>query len=369
MMMIGTPGSILEGLFYQATAAGLVDKGGRPYSKTYDAPEKYWLDNPRDHGGGPRVRWSRHTWTRQENVKTQENLWEAALIEKADNDWADDHPTWQREYLGQWVAADDTFVYAYATLHLSKPDTVHWKPERSKVNTHGLPDWPGDWRFILGADLGYEDDFAFVVGAYSPHNSSLYFVEDFKASHLDLYQITDHLQYAWDKYGGFDAMVADAAGLGKLVVETINKRHGLPVQPAEKREKFDTIELLNADFHSGRVKLIPDSELAREMAALQFDLSKHSKKELVRTGKLRENPQMPNHLCDAALYAWRFSYHFWSVKPKDPVIVNSPKYWELKEQEWVDRVIAGRSSNASLWEGLRERSIDPLQHVRVPWKG
>ena len=52
-------------------------------------------------------------------------------------------------------------------------------------------------------------------------------------------------------------MVGDAAGLGKLVIETLNKRHALPLQAAEKREKFDHIELLNADFHAGRIKIIP----------------------------------------------------------------------------------------------------------------
>lgn len=297
IIMIGTPGNILDGLFYKATAPGFVDpdsRDKRPYSRTYGNPESYWSEHKK-----AKPRWSRHAWTRKENTKTQENLWEAALEKKDKEQWSDDHPTWQREYLGQWVPAEDCFVYAYATL-ATKPDAderVHWTPKITRENVAGLPDWPGDWRFILGADLGYEDDFAVVVAAYSPTRDSLYHVWDYKANHQDFYEVVELLQFVWDKYGGFDAMVADASGLGKLVVETINKRHGLPVQPAEKREKFDHVELLNADFYTGRVKVIPGSDLARELATLQFDLSKHSKKELARTGKLRENPQLPNHLC------------------------------------------------------------------------
>ncbi len=360
MLLIGTPGNVLDGLFYLATAQGTLDEKNRPYSRTFDSPERYWEDHPT-----ARVRWSRHTWTRKENTKTEENLWEAALNEKDDNLWSDDHPTWQREYLGNWVPADDCFVYAYATLCRSKSDTVHWTPKRTKLNPHGLPDWPHDWRFILGADLGYEDDFAFVVAAYSATHDSLYQVYDHKSTHTDFYQVVELLQHAWDTFGGFDAMVADASGLGKMVVETISKRHGLPVQAAEKREKWDFVELLNADLHTGRVKLLPDGDLAREMAGLQFDLSKHSKKELARTGKLRENPQLPNHLCDAFLYLHRFSSHYWSKPKAKPVDYGTLDYWDIREREWERRTVAEqRGDQASFWENLRNSSVDPTLPLR-----
>lgn len=364
-VMIGTPGNILDGLFYQATAVGALDeaKNPRPYSKTFDAPEQYWLDNPK-----ARVRWSRHVWTRKENDRTDENLWQAALNEKADNQWADDHPTWQREYLGQWVAATDCFVYAYAALSRDNPDLVHWVPQKSRDNPTGLPDFQdGNWRYILGADLGYEDDFAAVVAAYSTTRNELYHVWDFKANHQDFYQVVETLQYAWDKFGGFDAMVADASGLGKMVVETLSKRHGLPVQPAEKQEKFDHIELLNADFNAGKIKLIAGSDLARELQQLQFDLSKHSKKELARTGKLREHPQLPNHLCDALLYLWRYSFHYWSAPKKAQYAAGTVEWHNAREDAWVEQLLEDRRNPSSEWESLRKRSVDPLAAINFKY--
>lgn len=362
LLMIGTPGNVLEGLFYQATYPGLTDDDGRPYSKTFDAPEQYWVEHPNDRGGGftGRVRWSRHAWTLKDNDRTEADMWELALEEKADNKWADDHPSWQREYLGQWVPAHDVYVYAYATLHRSDPDRVHWHPRRTRENPAGLPDPDDDWRFVLGADLGYEDDFAIVVSAYSPHRGELYHVWDYKDNHQNFYDVVEKLQAAWDKFGGFDAMVGDAAGLGKMVVETILQRHGLPLQPAEKTEKFDHIEILNGDFHSGRIKIIPGSDLALELSALQFDLSKHSKKELVRTGKLRENPQLPNHLCDAFLYSWRFAHHYWAAPKKQQYAYRSSEWEEQQEEAWIQRMVAGRNQETSPWEQLRSRSYDPL---------
>ena len=359
ILLIGTPGNILSGLFYEATS-GALDETGRPYSKTFDEPEAFWDQNPK-----ARVRWSRHTWTRKENDRTQENLWELALEKKENERWEDDHPTWQIEYLGRWVPAGDCFVYAYATLHQSQPDKVHWQPQVTRDNIAGLPDpQDGGWRYILGADLGYEDDFAAVVAAYSPHKGELFHVWDYKANHQDVYAVVQTLQYAWDRFGGFDAMVVDAAGLGKMVVETISSRHGLPVQAAEKTEKYDHIELLNADFHSGKVKLIPGSDLAREMSELQFDLSKHSKKELARTGKLRENPQLPNHLCDSFLYLHRFSNHYWSAPKQKQYTPGTSSWLELKEAEWVANHIEKRDNPDSLWDHLRKTSVDPLAAYR-----
>lgn len=333
LMMIGTPGTSMAGSFYLATYQGAVDKRGIPYSKTYTTPEPYWIARPNDRS----YRWSRHSWTVAANVSIP-HAWEEALEEKQREGWPDNHPVWLREYMGQWVATNDSYVYAYASLVVSEPSRVQWEPERNRENKSGLPSGH-EYRYIMGLDLGFEDDFALVVGAYSLTDGHLYHVYDLKLQHQDVHQIAGHVQEVVHRFDNkIDAIVADNAGLGKMVVETLNRWHGLNIQPAEKREKFDFIELMNADFHSGKVRIIPDSDLDIELRTLQWDLSKHTREELVRTNRLRENPSLPNHLCDAWLYLWRYSYHTYATPAKPALLPGTPEHWEAWERASIERM-------------------------------
>jgi hypothetical protein len=140
-----------------------------------------------------------------------------------------------------------------------------------------------------------------------------------------------------ERFGMPEAMVGDAGGLGKVLVETLNQTYALPVIKAEKNEKYDHIELLNSDFHMGRIKIIEESDLANELCALQWDLSKLTKTALVRSGKLREDKECPNHLCDALLYLWRYSYHYWAKRNPDEPEWGTPAYFEKKEREAEER--------------------------------
>src|SRR5688572_6974255 len=164
----------------------------------------------------------------------------------------------------------------------------------------------------MGLDFGFEDANAAVLAAWSETAKELRHVADFKSPHLTIDQFTDEIFRLIDHYGTPEVMIGDNGGLGKMVIESLNQRYGLSIQPAEKREKNDHIELLNSDFWSGRIKVIPDTDLSDELTAHQWDLSKDSKERLARTGKLRESSRTQNHLCDAFLYLWRYCYHFWS---------------------------------------------------------
>lgn len=357
ILMIGTPGSILEGPFYEGTYRNALNERNEPYSRTFDDPEHFWLTNP------TRTDWlySRHSWTVRDNVYAP-SVWERALKQKQASGWADDHPTWLREWLGQWVSADDVFVYAYTGLRQKDPSKVQWYPgPRDQNNRHGLPAGH-DWRFVLGLDLGFEDDFAMVVGAYSLTDGSLYHVYDYKVNHQDVDQVAAHVLRVIEMFNGkVDAIVADSVGLGKMVVETLNRRHGLSIVPAEKPEKNDFIELLNADFLSGRIKIQPDSDLDTELRMLQWDLTKHSRKELVRAGKLREHPGLPNHLCDALLYLWRYSYHTYAAAPVNQLQPGTSDWFERWERDSIQRLMDRDLTDRGIFAELNERSYDPLE--------
>jgi hypothetical protein len=245
----------LEGPFYEATYANALSEqytydGGQPkekipFSRSYSNPEPFWQTPKKDKTGKNAVPlYSRHFWTAQDNVFAPA-VWRRALELKETSGWADDHPSWLREWLGQWVSADDVFVYTYAQMARDpkRSSLVQWKPDQKPglENRSGLPNGH-DWRYVLGLDLGFEDDFAMVVGAYSLTDGSLYHCYDYKVNHQDVDQVAAHVLRVCEMFGGkVDAIVADSVGLGKMVVETLNRRHGLAIIPAEKREKNDFI--------------------------------------------------------------------------------------------------------------------------------
>lgn len=367
VLMIGTPGNILAGPFYEATYPGFQrspEGGGQaiPVSRFFEAPEQFWTDHPEEI-----PEWSRHSWTIQDNTSKPE-MWAEALLEKKQNRWADDHPTWQREYLGKWMPAENAFVYAYAVLcrqvevgrQLSK---VNWYPQRTPDSPYGLP-VDISWRYILGCDQGFEDDFAQVVLAYSPHDGAVRHLYDFKCPHLTASYVAGLIKEVHQEYN-LDVMVTDVGPL-KALVETLNQEYGLFLLPAEKQHKPDFVELANSDFHSGLIKIIPGSGLATELEILQWDLSKASKQQLARTGRLRESPELPNHLCDAFLYALRYCYHHWSTPKATVLEKNSPAWWEQHERESIDRFLENHYAglNKPMWEQLRDRGRSPLKGLQ-----
>jgi hypothetical protein len=296
--------------------------------------------------------WSRHTWTRQDNVFLPK-LWEQALKTKKRNQWDDQHPTWRREYLAEWVPSAGSYVYRYGEVFGSAggPERVCWRP--GSDTRHGLPP-DHDWRFICGMDLGFEDDFAIVVAAYSMTDGSLYHIYDWKKNHQDFFQVANEIAAVAQRFGPFDAMVADTGGSGgKTIIETLNKHFGFYIQQAEKREKYDYIEIMNGEFLSGRVKIQAGSELHRELVTLQWLIEEDENKALLaRMNKLRENPSQPNHLCDAWLYTWRFSHHHWAhERPEAPPVSGSDAWVEKYNEAAMGRLVKARNEQlaASSW--------------------
>ncbi len=312
IVMGGTPGLIPDGPFYQATCeeARFVgeDKVEHPTCRAYDPelPTVYRTTFINDDGEEESVDtpWSLHSWTVKENIAAPKQ-WARALRIKSKNKWGNDHPTWRREYLGEWITDGEGHVYAYAGLKAG--GKVTWLPERTQANKSGLPPEDGPWHYVFGLDLGFEDPTALVVCAYSGQLAQLRHVYDYKESHLTVAAVADLVQDAIKRFGQPVAIVADAAGA--QIIADLNQTYGLPVQKAEKTEKMDFIELLNSDFHTGHVKIIENTDLEDELCSLQWDLSEAGKVELARRGKLKEDYRLPNHLCDALLYLWRFAYH------------------------------------------------------------
>jgi len=162
-----------------------------------------------------------------------------------------------------------------------------------------------------------------------------------------------------ETFGMPEAIVADTGGAGaKILIETINARYGLGIIPAEKKDKQAFIELVNSDFHAGHIKIQAGTDLAHELGGLQWDLSRNSKLILARTGRLVEDPNCPNHLTDALLYLYRYSYHFWSEVPARGPEKGSREWIKQMERDMEQQVIDRRKLEKRDRHGLMKIAKD-----------
>ena len=92
----------------------------------------------------------------------------------------------------------------------------NFEPSTDPESMFGLP--PGhDWQFILGLDLGYHDDTAFVVAAWSPTHPTLYYVHVEKHTKWTIEQVAHRAKQLEDTFGGFMVRISDTGGLGKML--------------------------------------------------------------------------------------------------------------------------------------------------------
>lgn len=311
LILIGTPGNHPSGPFYQATCARAVDPDGRPWLITPGSTDDWGRTAESD------LLWSAHSWTLEDN-KAAPWQWKGALRKKRSKRWNDDDPTWQREYLGKWTNVTEGTVYRYADM--LNTGKVSWSPERTEANPTGLPAEGAPWHLIGGLDLGFNEPTAFVIAGYSQRLQELRHVWDTSTSHMLVPDVAEMIREAQRRFGKLEMIYADMGNLGKMIVETLLK-DGFPIEKADKREKYDHIELLNSSFYRGEVKVIEDSRpnsLHNQLITNQWALGDHSFEDLARAGRLVEDKSVPNDTCDAFLYLYRGAHHRYALQ--SPVV-------------------------------------------------
>ncbi len=164
-----------------------------------------------------------------------------------------------------------------------------------------LPQLPAgmSWHNILGIDYGNINATALVVLRYCIQFSDVVFVaESQKWEGLTPSAAAEVVQ-SWSKrYGGFVSMVGDTGGLGKGYVEEARQRFALPIEPAEKQNKYGYVKLINGAFQGEKIKVVRSMN-----ESLIKELNEHPWK----NGKqyLEEQPGSANHAVDSMLYSWR----------------------------------------------------------------
>lgn len=278
LWLIGTPCPVPSGLFFDAMQS--------PYS-TYSKHAWSLLQNPH----------LPHAATWLENLKKRKN-------------WTDDHPTFRREYKGEWCFDPDSLVY-------------RWSPQRNKARA--LPDGH-TWHYVCGLDYGWHDATAFSIVCYSEHCPNAYIVRCWGQSGLIPSRIAEIL-IELDRQYNFETIVCDTGGLGKSITEDFRQRYGLPVRAAEKTDKMAFIATLNGDFIDSRIFTLPGcEELEHQYQTLQYD------------DRRREDPNLPNDKCDASLYALRYARHYYAMEREERYAVGSPEWIAKEERDMIQRI-------------------------------
>jgi len=275
--LVGTPGNITRGFFYDLST-------------------------------GKKSGWSGHSWSAYNNPFVAQEWDNDIKTLIAANSLVQETPWFRQMYLGEWVIESDKLVYRY-------------NPDRNSYNT--IPDYhAGKWNYLLGVDLGWNDPTAFVVCAWHDYDKVLYMLESSKSSQLDITATAEHIR-AYQSRFDFDAIVVD--GANKQAVEEMRRRHDLPLITADKTGKSDMIEVMNGEFIQGNIKL---SAAAGDLADEYMGLIWNDK------GVTRqEHPNCPNHLADAALYAWRYCFQYLSdVLPAKKL--EEDIIWERERERW-----------------------------------
>lgn len=299
--IMGTASNFPRGLFYDITVGN--EKGWQVFEWTaYDNPyvAKQWHENI-----------ERIYRERPEYVKT---------------------PQFNQWYLNKWMIDEEKLVYRF---------------DMEKNLTNSLPHLSHDgWTYVLGVDTGWEDDSAFVLSAYHLNSPHLFIVKTFHRKKMFFedkegrpdYGVVEKIQeFMRDPIMAPHKVIID--GANKQGVESMRDRSHIPFEYADKQDKATFIELCNSDLIQGKIKII-DNHANRDLWQEMSSLVWVTDGEKIRYPK-KEHPNLPNHLCDAFLYAWRKGYHY-AAQPKDKRVTVGSRDWYMKQAD-------------SIWDKERDR--------------
>ncbi len=288
LCLIGTPGPVPTG-FFHACATG---------------------DNV----------WSKHSWTFWSNphlpaVKSGKTTHQGLLDRELKRRGITvDNPSIQREWYGKWFLDSDSLLLQY---------------DSNKNHYQTL--LPGiEYQYIMGIDVGFKDADAIAILAWSEKDPVTYLVEELVTTKQGLTELVVQIKQLDSKYK-VSKMIMDMGGLGLKMGEEMIRRHGIPVEAAEKARKMENIEFLNDALRTGKFKAKSGSRFAQDSYLVEIDRDKST------PDRIKVSDRYHSDIIDAVLYAFKitYGYTFEPAKPK------APKYGT---KEWADQ------QSTEMWE-------------------
>jgi len=323
LVLIGTPGPIPSGYFYELTKNSS---------------------------------WSHHHWSFFDNPKlpflklglTHKQMLDRELNRRG---VTTSDPSIQREWFGKWIVDADSLVYHY----------------NAKVNDYEtLPE--GNYTYILGVDLGFEDADALAVLCFDESKSPVtYLIEETITRRQDLTKLTQQISDIIARYP-IARIIVDTGGLGKKITEEISKRFEIPMQAAEKVRKVEYIELMNDALRTGKLKIKATSQFAQDAMKVEWDHDKSTPDRKIISSRFHSD------ICEAVLYAWRESYSYtYRYKAPEPEFgtkawsdAEEAKMFEMEMERLMNEKEAQESHVDFQMPEITEEDLDKLHKLSRP---
>jgi hypothetical protein len=281
--MIGTPGPIPAGYFYESSLS---------------------------------PQWAHHAWTLHQNPhiarksgKTVEELIDQDCKRRG---VTRDNASIQRECYGKWVLDSDSLVFKYA---------------KDKNDYDTLPQLTD---YVIAVDIGLSDADAIAVLGWHKHSTDCYLVEEVIHAGQDITTLANQIDAMVKKYNPLK-VVMDTGGLGAKIAEELRKRFSLPIVAAEKTRKNEFISLLNDALRNGRLKAKANSRFAQDSTIIEWDMDKCTSDRLV----MKSDPH--SDICDAVLYGYREALH-WLSTP-EPVKIDLRTNWVKHTEKLMEEAL------------------------------
>lgn len=288
LVVSGTPSPVPAGLFYTATTGD----------------------------GGPQ--WSTHHWTILENtfIKGTEE-WLAAYCKQYG--MSQEHPTYQREWLGRWVRDIDALVAPYdSAINSFRADE--------------LPEGKYDYAVVVDLGAGATASTAFTTLAQRRGFPETYILSSYKKADMIPSKVAATAEMLARGLPTWPQIVVDEGGLGKGYADEMRTTYGLNAVAAEKSKKRAYLELFAGDLRAGTIKLDPYTcrELIDEMQLCQW-----------LPDRSEIDPRFEDHAIMSAVYGVR------AVRPNyRPEVIKAVD----QEREQVKKQVAQRMK-AKRWRG------------------
>jgi len=281
LCLIGTPGSIPTGYFYECAEISDV--------------------------------WSKHKWTFFDNPhialkskKTHQELLARVLKRRA---ITVDHPSIQREYFGKWEFDSESLL-------------IQYDKEKNEWNTQLNKSY--EWNYILGIDVGFKDADALAVLAYSESDPTTYLIEELITEKQGLTPLVNQIKELQTKYQ-FTKMTMDMGGLGLKMGEEMIRQYQLPVEAADKKRKMENVELLNDALRRGHFKAKSNSRFVQDSYLVEIDRDKSKPDRIVVSDRFHSD------IIDSVLYAFKFSPAF-AYEPPKRQLKRGTREWAQAQQ-------------------------------------